>query len=105
MSVDITPRSKRKPLKINYGEAKFVLPGRVPTEMVTASDAVPRPKVMAGSQKATYEQQVGIAVIAAFLLHVVPDDFRDVLDVEDVGQVFDAWSEHVGWGKAQTSDD
>lgn len=103
MAVEITPKNNRKPLKINYGGTKYTLPGRIPTDLITAQDSVPRPKVMAGSQKDAYQGQVSVAIIAAFIEHVVPEDFKNELDFDDVPQVFEAWSEHVGWGKASSS--
>lgn len=97
-------QSEAKPLVVEYGKGKYTLPGHQPTELITAADSVPRPKVMAGAQKTAYEEQAGVAVIAAFLNHVVPDDFRAVLDTRDVGAVFDAWQEHTGWGKGDSSE-
>lgn len=104
MTIDITPKNKKKPLKISYDDVKYTLPGKIPIQIVTAQDSVPRPKVMAGSQKAAYENSVTIAVLAAFIENVLPEAFRNELDMEDIGQVFSAWSEHTGWGKAPSSD-
>jgi len=103
-TVDITPSPKRKPLKVNYGDEQFLLSTRIPLELINAQDSIPRPKVMAGSQKDAYQQQVGIAVIAAFVENVITEEFRAVLDLNDVAQVFEAWSEASGWGKSPSSD-
>lgn len=101
-------QSEAKPLVIEYGEEgqekEYTLPGHQPTELITAADSVPRPKVMAGAQKKDYEGQVNVAVLSAFLNHVVPDDFRAKLDTRDVGAVFEAWQEHTGWGKDDSSE-
>ncbi|MCW4458187.1 hypothetical protein [Microbacterium sp. MPKO10] len=103
MTIEITPKNKRGPLKIKYLGKLYTLPGRIPTEIITSKDSVPRPKVMAGSQKASYEEEVGVAVIAAFYERVIPENFKEVLDMEDIGQVFQAWQEHVGLGKSGAS--
>lgn len=111
MSIDITPSKRRKPLKINFGDRKIVLTGAIPLEMIAARNSVPRPKVMAGSQKAAYESEVGIAVIAAFAEFVVPEDVKapsadkeDYVGLDDIPELFEAWSEYVGWGKARSSE-
>lgn len=102
-TISITPKAARKPLKVNYGDDKFVIPTRIPLELITARDSVPRPKVLAGSQKTTYQEEVSVAILAAFVEHVLPIEFRNVLDLEDVPRVFEAWAEESGWGKSSSS--
>lgn len=102
-SIQITPATNI-PLEVTYGDRKFMLPTRIPVELIIAQDSVPRPKIMVGDIKDQYEAAVGAAVLAAWLETIVPQEFRDVLGMRDVGQVFLAWAEVSGWGKSMNSD-
>lgn len=102
-SIQITPATSI-PLEVTYGDRKFILPTRIPVELIVAQDSVPRPKIMVGDLKEQYDLATGVAVVAAWLEAIVPQDFRDVLNVRDVDQVFLAWAEVSGWGKSTNSD-
>ncbi|MGG7510910.1 hypothetical protein [Plantibacter sp. YIM 135249] len=103
MSISISPKNKKKPLKVNYDGVAYKLPGAIPIEILSVQNTVPRPKVMAGSQKDSYESQVGVAILGVFVERVLPEDFRAALDLDDLDAVFEAWAEHTGLGKSQPS--
>lgn len=101
MSDDIEiKQSARKPIGIKYGDHKFELSGRIPPEILSARAGVSR-KGLTVSQ---YNEEIGALVIDAFYVHVLPAEFRDVIDLEDVAAVFDAWSKKVGLGESNASE-
>lgn len=97
----------RKPLVIGYGpegdEVEYTLPGRIPSEIMTIQAQHKAPRNPAKDVQEKYAREVGVAVIDRFYDLVVPDDFKAALDMEDLGPVFEAWSEHVGLGESAGS--
>lgn len=91
--------SKREDLVVNYGDDSFTLSGRIPTEIAAVRGQVSRK----GVSKKDYEEELGAKLIDAFYELVIPQDFKAVLDLEDVGQVFEGWSKHVGLGESKAS--
>lgn len=103
MTITITP-SARPPLDIDYGGTVYRLPGRIPASILEAENAVPRiPRNSPDQLRRDREMEVGRILIAAFIVDVIPEDFRRVLDLADIEQVFEAWSEHVDLGKSSGS--
>lgn len=100
-TIDLTPAKKREQLIINYGDLKVgPLPGAVPSELLTIIDSIPKPKVMAGQQKAAYENLVASATGSFLYEHVIPKEQRSKLDLDDIGVILPAWMEYVELGKA-----
>ncbi len=93
----------RKPLVVNYGDDKFTLPGRIPPEILTIQAQAKKPKNPAKEAQEDWKREVGVALIDKFYELVVPADFKTVLDMEDLGEVFAGWSEHVGLGESKGS--
>lgn len=100
-TIDITPAAKREPLIINYGELKVgPLPGAAPSELLSIIESIPKPKVMAGQQKTSYENMVASATGTFLYEQVIPKDQRSQLDLDDIGVILPAWMEYVELGKA-----
>ena len=62
-----------------------------------------KPRNPAKDVQEDYQREVGVAVIDRFYDLVVPADLKLALDMEDLGPVFEAWSEHVGLGESKDS--
>jgi hypothetical protein len=93
----------RPPLVVEYDGTNYTLPGRIPSEIMTIQAQHKAPKNPAKDVQEAYAREVGVAVIDRFYELVVPDDFKGVLDMEDLGPVFEAWSGHVGLGESAGS--
>ncbi|GAA0960194.1 hypothetical protein [Frigoribacterium faeni] len=100
--VQIKPKS-RPPLVVEYGGPTYTLTGRIPSEIMTIQAQSKAPRNPAKDAQDAYKREVGIAVIDKFYDLVVPDDFKAVLDMEDLAPVFEAWSGHVGLGESKDS--
>ncbi|HEY4267527.1 MAG TPA: hypothetical protein VGM94_04975 [Galbitalea sp.] len=99
------PAKSKPPLDVEYGGGVYRLPGRIPPSLLTAQAQIKRPTLTTAAQKEEYQKQVGAVVLAAFFENVLPDDFQNVIDLEDIEPVFKAWSDHVELGKAPSSTD
>jgi len=93
----------RKPLVLEYDGTEYTLPGRVPSEIMTIQAQHKKPRNPAKDVQEDYQREVGVAVIDRFYDLVVPADLKLALDMEDLGPVFEAWSEHVGLGESKDS--
>ncbi|WIB69802.1 hypothetical protein [Curtobacterium sp. MCBD17_026] len=93
----------RPPLGIEYGDGTYILPGRIPSEIMTIQAQNKKPKNPAKDVQEQYQREVGVALVDKFYDIVVPADFKGVLDMEDLPDVFEAWSEHVGLGESKDS--
>lgn len=93
----------RPPLIVEYDGTEYTLPGRIPSEIMTIQAEHKKPKNPAKDVQEQFQREVGVAVIDKFYELVVPADFKGVLDMEDLGTVFEAWSEHVGLGESKDS--
>lgn len=93
----------RKPLVVEYDGIEYTLPGRIPSEIMTIQAQHKAPRNPAKDVQEKYQREVGVAVIDRFYDLVIPDDFKSALDMEDLGAVFEAWSEHVGLGESKDS--
>lgn len=93
----------KKPLDVEYGGTVYRLPGRIPPSLLTAQAQIRRPTLTTQAVKDEYQKQIGSAVLAAFYENVLPEDFQNVIDLEDIAQVFEAWSNHVELGKSHNS--
>jgi hypothetical protein len=94
---------KRPDIDIDYDGTKYRLTGRIPTELMTISAQNKAPRNPTKESKSRHEQELGAAMIDAFYSLVIPDDFKNILDMEDVAQVFEVWAEHVGLGESKDS--
>lgn len=103
-TVQIQAKTK-KPLDVEYGGIVYRLPGRIPPSLLTAQAQIRRPTLTTQVQKEEYQKQVGVVVLAAFFENVIPPEFQDAIDLEDIEPVFKAWSTHVELGKARSSSD
>jgi hypothetical protein len=91
---------KRPDLVIEYDGTEYTLTGRIPTEIAAVRGQVSQK----GLTPKAYEEELGAKFIDAFYENVIPQDFKMALDLEDVGPVFTAWSEHVGLGESKASE-
>ncbi|AGW41965.1 hypothetical protein O159_19500 [Leifsonia xyli subsp. cynodontis DSM 46306] len=99
--IDITPAEKREPLIINYGEMRVgPLPGSAPSELLTIIDSIPKPKVMAGKQKESYENLVASATGSFLYDRVIPADQKALLDLDDIRLILPAWMKYVKLGES-----
>lgn len=94
----------RPPLVVEYDGTEYTLPGRLPAEILTVQAEIKQPKNPAKAVQEQWQNEVGIATVNAFYQLVVPEEFKAVLDMEDLGPVFKLWSEHVGLGESKDSD-
>lgn len=99
--VKIVARAK-KPLDVEYDGIVYRLPGRIPPALLTAQAQIRRPSLTTQAVRDDYNKQVGTAVLAAFYELVMPEDFQNAVDLEDIGNVFEAWSNHVELGKSRS---
>lgn len=93
----------RKPLVVEYDGVEYTLPGRIPSEIMTIQAEYKKPKNPAKDVQEQFQRELGVAIIDKFYDLVVPNDFKGALDMEDLGAVFEAWSEHVGLGESKDS--
>ncbi|WIE65956.1 hypothetical protein DEI99_005300 [Curtobacterium sp. MCLR17_036] len=101
----VTVRAKsRPPIGIDYADGKYILPGRIPPEILTAQAQNKKPRNPDKKVQEQWQQEVGVALVDKFYELVVPEDFKAVLDLEDIDQVFEIWSEHVGLGESKGSE-
>lgn len=104
-TIDLTPVEKREPLIINYGSLKIgPLPAQLPSELLTAIDSIPQPKVMAGKQKEDYEEQVERATAAFLYNFLIPQEQRSKLSLDDIGVILPAWMNYVNAGESSGSE-
>ncbi|WIA95800.1 hypothetical protein [Curtobacterium sp. MCBA15_004] len=98
-------KAKSRPaLVVEYDGTEYTLPGRIPSEIMTVQASFKAPKNPAKDVQEQYQRELGVALVDRFYDLVVPDTFKGVLDMEDLGAVFEAWSEHVGLGESKDSD-
>lgn len=93
----------RTPLAIEYDGTVYTLAGRIPPEIMTIQAQSKKPRDPAKDVQEDYQREVGVAMIDRFYELVVPNDFKAVLDLEDLEAVFEAWSGHVGLGESKGS--
>lgn len=93
----------RKPLLVEYDGVEYTLSGRIPSEIMTIQAEYKRPRNPAKDVQEQFQRDLGVAAINKFYELVVPDSFKGALDMEDLGAVFEAWSEHVGLGESKDS--
>jgi len=100
----VTVKAKsRPPIGIDYADAKYILPGRIPPEIITIQAQNKKPKNPAKDVQEQWQRDLGVALIDKFYELVVPEDFKAALDLEDIDQVFEIWAEHVGLGESKGS--
>ncbi|ARC55976.1 hypothetical protein AS850_02670 [Frondihabitans sp. 762G35] len=96
----------RQPINLEYPAGSgdvFTLTGRIPPEILTIQSGYRRPKNASKEAVENHTRELGAALIGAFFTLVIPEDFKNVLDLEDIDQVFTIWSEHVGLGESKPS--
>jgi hypothetical protein len=97
-------KAKSRPaLVVEYGGTEYTLPGRIPADIMTIQAQHKAPRNPAKDVQEQFRRELGMAVIDKFYELVVPEAFKGALDVEDLGAVFEAWSEHVGLGESKDS--
>ncbi|MBF4613748.1 hypothetical protein [Curtobacterium sp. VKM Ac-1376] len=97
-------KAKSRPaLVVEYDGTEYTLPGRIPAEILTAQAQNKKPKNPAKDVQEQWQREVGVALVDTFYALVVPENFKSALDMEDLGAVFEAWSEHVGLGESKDS--
>lgn len=93
----------RKPLVVEYDGSEYTLPGRIPPEILTIQAQNKKPKNPAKDVQEQWQRESGVAVVDKFYELVIPEDFKAVLDLEDIDAVFTAWAGHVGLGESKDS--
>lgn len=93
----------RPPLVVEYDGTEYTLPGRIPPEIITIQAENKKPKNPAKDVQEQWQRDLGVALIDKFYDIVVPLDFKGVLDLEDLDQVFEHWAGHVGLGESKDS--
>ncbi|WP_065962830.1 hypothetical protein [Curtobacterium sp. UCD-KPL2560] len=97
-------KAKSRPaLVVEYDGTEYTLPGRIPSEIMTIQAEYKRPKNTAKDVQEQWQRDLGVAAINKFYELVVPEALKGALDMEDLGAVFEAWSEHVGLGESKDS--
>lgn len=101
--VHIKPKGT-KPLDIEYEDIVYRLSGKIPASILDANSEVPR--LGRGATKEQIDkrnEEMGTILVSNFSRDVLPEELRRVLDLADIEQIFDAWSEHVELGKSSSS--
>ena len=94
----------RPPLVVEYDGTEYSLAGRIPAEIMTIRAQYKKPKNPEKKVQEEWQRELGVATMDKFLELVLPEDFRAVVDLEDIETVFEHWAEHVGLGESKDSD-
>lgn len=94
----------RPPLTVEYEGVEYVLPGKIPAELITVRAEYKAPRNPSKEAQEAYNGELGIAMLDKFMELVMPREFAAAVDIEDANQVFSAWAGHVGLGESKDSD-
>lgn len=101
---------QKKPLQLDLQEEDgtsagvLTLPLVIPVELYEAMQSVPRPSNKNQQSRERHRNEVGIAVMAAWLNALFDAEGKALLtETGAIGQVFELWSKETGWGRQPSS--
>lgn len=99
----VVKSKNRPPLTVNYDDVEYVLPGKIPAELITVRAEYKAPRNPSKEAQEAYNGEVGVAMLNKFIELVMPPEFAAEVDLEGANEVFAAWAEHVGLGESKDS--
>ena len=102
IKIDSTANEKPS-LIVEYKGEQYEIQSTIPVAFFEAITSVPQPKSKTPAALKSYEDEVGAVTTQAFLAHILPADFKKVLNTYDVGQVLEVWAKHVELGEDSAS--